>query len=48
MNLEKIIKKKQKLCHHQRRKNECIECGGSSICKHNHRKCINFGKGSNK
>lgn len=34
-NIKNLIKKTQKLCKHQRRKNICKECGGASICKHN-------------
>ena len=33
-NIDSLIKKKQTLCEHQRRKNTCKECGGASICPH--------------
>ncbi len=33
-NSSSLIKKKRKLCPHNRQKSKCKECGGSSICEH--------------
>ena len=30
--------KEVKKCEHKRRRNECVECGGSSICEHSRRR----------
>ena len=33
-NSSSLIKKKRKLCPHNRQRSKCKECGGSSICQH--------------
>ena len=39
------IRREEKKCFHQRRKNECKDCGGTSMCIHQRRKrqCIDCG-----
>ena len=38
INNSSLIKKKRKLCPHNRQRSQCKECRGASICEHNRRK----------
>ena len=37
-NSSSLIKKKRKLCPHNRQRSKCKECGGASICEHKRRR----------
>ena len=38
INNSSLIKKKRKLCPHNRQRSKCKECGGASICEHKRRR----------